>query len=102
MKSISFGASTSKRSAFEVCKKVLHDFADNIISSDFSTGIIEANKDGNLLSYGHKISLSITANEKGKIEISVTSHSVGLQLIDWGTNSENEDKLITLIENALR
>jgi hypothetical protein len=100
MKSKSF--STTKKTAFEVCKRTLYDLDCDIISTDLSSGTIEAKKGGGLLSYGHKIRIVVKTIETGKIKISVSSNSVGVQIIDWGTNSENEDELIELITNSLR
>lgn len=98
MKSKSFN--TTKKTAFEVCKKALKDFECEIVSSDITSGTIEAKKGGGLLSYGHKISVAVKTIDSGKIKVSVSSNSVGVQIIDWGTNSENEDELIELITNS--
>ena len=99
MKSKSFN--TSKKTAFEVCKETLNDFECEIISANFSKGTIDAKRGGGLLSYGHTISVVVNSSENGKIKISVSSNSVGVQIIDWGTNSMNEDELIELITNSL-
>lgn len=98
MKSKSFN--TTKKTAFEVCKKTLTDFECEILSSDFSSGTIEAKRGGGLFSYGHTITVVVKTGDNGKTKISVSSNSVGVQIIDWGTNSENENELIELISNS--
>jgi hypothetical protein len=98
MKSKSFN--TTKKTAFEVCKRSLIDFECEILSSDFYAGTIEAKRGGGLLSYGHNISVVVKTNNNGKIKISVSSNSVGVQIIGWGTNSENENGLIRLISSS--
>lgn len=100
MKNKSFNI--TKRTAFETCIKVLNECDCTIISSDFSAGEIEAKKGGNFLSYGHKLIIAIKSTDSGKTKISVSSSSVGVQIIDWGTNSDNEDELIDLISNSIR
>lgn len=98
MKSKNFN--TTKKNAFEVCKKTLTEFECEILDSDFSLGTIESKRVGGLLSFGHNISVVVKTCDKGKIEISVSSKSVGIQIIDWGTNLENENELIELISNS--
>ncbi|MEN9337469.1 MAG: hypothetical protein RLZZ500_2456 [Bacteroidota bacterium] len=100
MKSKSFNI--TKLNAFDTCKKVLNECDYTIISSDFSNGEIEAKKGGNFLSYGHKLIITIKSTDSGKAKISVSSSSIGIQIIDWGTNAENEDELIDLISNSIR
>lgn len=99
MKSKSFNA--TKKTAFEVCKRTLYDLDCDIISTDLLSGTIEAKKRGGLLSYGNKINIVVKSINTGKIKVSVSSNSIGVQIIDWGTNSENENKLIELITNLL-
>jgi len=98
MKSKSF--KTTKKTAFGVCKKTLADFECEILSSDFTAGTIEAKRGGGLLSYGHLINVVVNTSDSGKIKVAVSSNSVGVQIIDWGTNSENENELIDLITNS--
>lgn len=100
MKSKNFNV--TKNRAFEVCKKTLKDFECAIISTDFSSGTINAKKGGGLLSFGHEITVNFRNDNKENLKISVSSNSVGVQIIDWGTNTENENELIELISNSLR
>ncbi|MCU0361473.1 MAG: hypothetical protein MUF75_12315 [Bacteroidia bacterium] len=92
----------SKKSVFDVCKKVLKDFDCELISSQYEAGTIQAKRGGGLLTYGHRITVKLEEIKNGKIKISVTSTTVGIQLIDWGTNSDNENEILEEIANYLR
>lgn len=92
----------TKKVAFEICKKVLRDFECDIVSTDFSSGIINAKKGGSLLSFGHEITVTFLNDNKQNLKISVSSNTIGGQIIDWGTNTDNENELIELISNSLR
>lgn len=92
----------SKNSAFTVCKKALKEFNCDLVKSNYSTGIIEAEKGSSLLSFGSKIIISLKPSGNEKIKISIKSSSLGIQIIDWGTNSENEVRIIDIIANKIR
>ncbi len=87
----------SKEKAFDVCRNALNIFECEITENDLSSGEICAKKSGGFLSYGHKIIVNLNNVEHHKTKISVSSNSIGVQIIDWGTNSENEVELIKLI-----
>lgn len=89
----------SKDKAFDVCKNALNIFECEIIENNFSTGEIYAQKGGGFLSYGHKITINLSSLEIHKTKISISSNSIGIQIFDWGTNSENESEIIKLITN---
>ncbi len=93
--------STSKRRAFDACLTALRQLECPVKSADYSNGLIEAEKKGGLLSYGHAIEITVKATESARTKVSVTSSSVGVQVIDWGTNSNNEDEIISAIVRAL-
>lgn len=93
---------TNKKIVFEVCKKALYDFECEIVSSDITSGTIKAKRGGGILSYGHNIIVSITTINNGIINVTVSSNSIGIQILDWGTNSENENELIELISKSFR
>jgi hypothetical protein len=80
MKSKSFR--TTKKLAFEACKKALHEFECEIVSFNFSSGIIESKKSGGLFSYGHEIRLTVGTSQAGKVNVSVSSNSIGIQIFD--------------------
>ncbi len=100
MKNKSF--SISKQIAYNACLTVLGQPRYQITSKDFNGGIIKASKGGNLLSYGNTIDISIKTTETQKTEVSVTSNSVGIQIIDWGTNSDNEKEIIEAIIQIIK
>ena len=91
----------TKGLAFDTCKKALRTFDCEITSSDINVGEIEAKKGGNFLSFGHKLKVTIKETKGNGLRISVFSNSVGPQVIDWGTNSDNEEKLLKIITAAL-
>lgn len=93
---------TTKEDAFRICKKALKEYNCDIVNSDFALGEINAKKEGSFFSYGHEINVNIKTIENDKIEIAVSSNSVGIQIIDWGTNSENEEKIIDIITKSLK
>lgn len=99
MKSKSFN--TTKRAAYDACKEALEEFECELISSNFQSGEIVAKKPGGLLSYGHNIYLHIKKNITGKIKITVFSTSIGVQLVDWGTNSVNEKEFLEIISDSI-
>lgn len=87
----------SKHEAFDICKKVLDEYDCYVNLSCFESGIIEAKKSGNLLTYGHKIKIMFDVVDYYKVKISVTSNLIGIQIIDWGTNTDNENEIIKKI-----
>ena len=100
MKSKSF--SISKQIVYDVCLTALEQLKCQIVSKDFNSGVIKAKKGGNLLSYGHTIDISIKTTAPQKTEINITSKSVGIQVIDWGTNSKNEEDIIQSIATIIK
>ena len=100
MKTKSF--SSPKRSIFDACLKALKKLDCRVTAEDYREGSIKAEKGGGLLSYGHVIEVTVKSTEAEKVKVSVKSDSVGIQVIDWGTNSENEAKIIEAIVTAQR
>jgi hypothetical protein len=92
-----FRHNTDRKTAFNACKKALTDLECNISLASFEQGDIEAKKPGGLLSYGNKITIEVNSTE-----LHVISDTLGIQLIDWGTNTENEDKIIQSIAKLLK
>jgi hypothetical protein len=91
----------SKNAAFEACKSALFSSNCSIDSFNFLSGNIIASKSGGFLTYGHKIFFSIKEIRDTQVEINVTSNSIGLQIIDWNTNSNLEDNLLQSVSNIL-
>ena len=77
--------------------QVLNSLECEIISKDFQTGKIKAEKGASLLSFGHSIEIIIDQVNNTNTNISIYSDSLGIQLVDWGTNSDNENEIIDLL-----
>jgi len=54
---------------------------------------ITANKKGSFFSYGETIEITFEKFQTST-KVSVNSFSMGIQLIDWGGNNENEELII--------
>lgn len=91
----------SKNKIFKVCEQALANFEAKIEVSDDKSGVIEAKKGSNLFSYGNKIVIEIDQNNK-EFEVRIYSKSIGIQIIDWGTNQENENEIFQIIDNLLK
>ena len=94
--------SESKQVVFNSCMTALSQIGCTIKSNNFQKGTIDASKTGSLLSYGHKLNISIHTTENHKVKVMVTSTSLGIQIIDWGTNSSNEEELISFLIAMLK
>lgn len=99
MKNITINS--TKTFTFEICKKALIEFDCNIIESNLKTGKITARKGGNFFSFGHEIDIFIESIEVNTVEVNIFSNSVGIQIFDWGTNLENESKIIDMLKKSL-
>ena len=100
MKSKSF--SKKRGIVFNECLTVLDRQECNVEFNDFNIGKIMASKPGGILSYGHNLEIIVKTSDNNKTKVSVTSSSMGIQVIDWGTNSSNEEDFITELTNALK
>lgn len=92
---------SSKSKAFKICEQILLDLNCDITSSFETSGLIEAKMKGSFFSYGHSIEIEIINTINENIEIIIISYSVGIQIIDWGTNTDNENEILQLIKEAL-
>ena len=99
MKSKSFPL--SKRAVFNACLAALKELHCDVESEDYHGGVIKASKQGGLLSYGHRINITVKTTDSEKTRIRVTSECTGIQVVDWGTNSENEVQIVETIASAL-
>lgn len=91
----------TKRRLFETAIRVLKKMDGVITFENLTTGLIKAELPGGLMSYGNDIRISIKSTPDNKNTVSVISRSTGIQIIDWGTNTENEEKIINRINSAL-
>ncbi|WP_323758441.1 hypothetical protein [Roseivirga sp.] len=95
MKIFSFKADV--RTAFNTCKRVLMDLDCEIEIESCEQGIIEAKMPGSLFAYGYNITIKIKNSE-----LHIISETLGIQIIDWGTNKENEDAIAQDIAKLLK
>lgn len=100
MKSKSF--SENKRTVFNGCLTALDNLDCDIKSNNFGSGKITASMSGGLLSYGNNLEIIVETKDNNKTKVSITSSSKGIQVIDWGTNSGNEEDFITELTNILK
>lgn len=57
---------------------------------------------GGLLSFGNRITVKIAQSGNDKIKVSISSKSAAqVQIIDWGTNDNLENDLMTELKNML-
>lgn len=63
-------------------------------------GSIVLSKGMSIFSYGERIILQITA-QVNKYHITIQSESIGIQIIDWGNNAENEEQIALALTNEL-
>ena len=92
---------TSFESAFLDCKNILTHNKCEIVSTNFAEGEINAKKNGSLFSYGHEIKILLEKIGTEHTNITITSNSVGIQIIDWGTNVENENEIMKKLLNTI-
>jgi len=92
----------TKGEVYNECKRVLSSLNCKILNSDFSSGQIEAKKSGNWFSYGNQINIEVRANGLEKAELYISSDSVWVQIFDWGTNDEIENKIVELVLESLQ
>lgn len=94
---INHNFSVSKDKLFSVCTTALNELKCRIIDSNSHTGTILAEKSMNLLTYGHKIRIQIFDDST----ITIESESKGIQLFDWGTNSELETDIFNRLSRLV-
>ncbi len=91
---------TSKSQLVTAIKKAAKKF-DLEIEENNSNEIVLFHG-GGLFSFGNKITVKIAQSGYDKIKVSISSKSVAqLQLIDWGTNDNLENDLMTELKNML-
>jgi hypothetical protein len=84
---------------YSACKKALHDLDITIDSSNKPHGTINGSTSGGFLSWGENIEITVAGNNR-HTTVTVDSSSKA-QLVDWGTNSENEENILDTIEEIL-
>lgn len=91
----------SFESAINECKNTLENTDFKIVSINLKDGIINVKKNGGFFSYGHNVLIHLDKIGSEQIKISITSKSIGIQIIDWGTNDENENEIMEKLLNII-
>lgn len=95
MKTFKFNSDNS--TAFNACKHILQELNCDIIVESIDQGIIEARKPGSLLAFGHNLKIILLNNE-----LTVSVDTIGIQVIDWGSNAKIEELFIGKIAEILQ
>lgn len=98
MKQASFH--TSKNQIIGAIKKAAKELELDI--EENNTNEIILFHGGGLLSFGNRITVKIAQSGNDKIKVSISSKSAAqVQIIDWGTNDNLENDLMTELKNML-
>ena len=84
---------------FNSCLNVIENLNWNISSSNDIDGIIEANTNVSLLSWGEDIEIRLQ-HMNGIVSVIIYSDSPA-QLINWGKNTNNVEKFFSLLESLI-
>jgi hypothetical protein len=95
MKTFRFNSDIS--TAFNSCKHLLQELNCDIIVESIYQGIIEARKPGSLLAFGHNLKITLLKNE-----LTVCADTIGIQVIDWGSNAKIEELFIEKIAEIIQ
>lgn len=86
----------------KAAEKALVKMDGSITLMDQRKGIIDADIPGGILSYGHRVRITIKPTIDKMNTVSVVSKSTGIQIVDWGSNSNTEDEVLKKINSLLR
>lgn len=90
-----------RKIVFDTCLRVVKELGLDVTHASNKRGIINAETQLSLWSWGENIQIKIREKSPNETEVMVESDSIG-QLIDWGKNESNEMKIITQLGNALK
>jgi hypothetical protein len=91
--------SVPRNLAFKEALDALNTLGFKIKNSDEFNGTIEARKGASIRSWGEGIKISITPSNGGS-QVYVES-DVRYQVVDYGKNKDNVDKILTELDNRL-
>ena len=92
-----------KKKVFDAVKQAAVSLDLEIKNESTADGTISLFSNGGFFSYGNKIDVQVKLSEPTKSVLKVSSESsVAIQIIDWGTNSDLENKLIEEVKNILQ
>ena len=84
---------------FNSCLNAIENLNWNISSSDDIEGIIEANTNASLLSWGEDIDIRLQ-DMNGIVSVIISSEAPA-QLIDWGKNAKNIETFFPVLESLI-
>jgi hypothetical protein len=91
----------SKKTLLIAAEKAIKKLNGEIVHVDHDKGIMDADIPGNLLTYGHEVRITVKPTPDKMNSVSVTSKSMGIQIIDWGTNANTEEDIIKKINSLI-
>lgn len=72
-----------------------------VVRSDHATGVIEATTKMSWMSWGENVRVNLQESDPGRTRASVSS-SLKMQLVDWGRNKRNVERLFGAVLAELR
>ena len=91
----------SKQVVFGQTTAALNALGFRIKNSNEANGLIEAEKDISVRSWGEKIKITVTSSG-GSSQVNVESKAAyPLQAVDWGKNKENVQRILTDLDSRL-
>jgi hypothetical protein len=92
----------SKKKVFDAIKHAANNLDLEIKSISTSNYTLSLFSSGGLFSYGNNIDITVTNSGTTRSIVEVSSQSVSvLQVIDWGTNLNLENKLLDELNSIL-
>ena len=91
----------SRQVVFAQTVAALNALGFRVKNSSEANGVIEAERDISVLSWGEKIKITI-ASTSGGSQVNVESKSAyPLQAVDWGKNKENVQRILTDLDTRV-
>jgi|GEM_PF-3550131 len=91
----------TRAETFKACKRALEELDWVVTSFDKQTGLIEAERGGNLLAFGHIVVVEVRTLKNAAVKVLVKSTALGPQIVDWGTNAKNENEIFDTLSEIL-
>ena len=91
----------SKQVVFKQTVAALSALGFRIKNNNEASGLIEAEKDISVRSWGEKIKITVTSSTAGS-QVNVESKAAYLlQAVDWGKNKENVQRILTDLDSRV-
>ncbi|MEI9918945.1 MAG: hypothetical protein WDO14_09110 [Bacteroidota bacterium] len=91
----------SKPTVYKAVKTACNRLNLVIDRDDFEKGRISIYSEGDILSFGNKISISISKRGRDSFLRISSKSAAPIQLFDWGTNKDIEEDLMEEIKDIL-